>query len=88
MSNLHNQFPRIKGAKYDFSSGRFVGRDGLPIHRDVFKRFGDKGIGREARAGQATLRRGILIQSLVSSQSSERPGLLEKFLNGSSELVI
>lgn len=88
ISNTQKQFPRIKGAKYDFNRGRFIGRNGLPIHRDSFYRLRGKGVGREARVGEAAMRRSIFIESLISSDGSERPGLLERFLNGTSKLVL
>ena len=42
-------------------------------------------MGRAAGAGEATSRRGILIKSLISSESGERPGILEQVrLHGQS----
>ena len=46
-----------------------------------------RGFGEKARAGEATTRRGIFIQSLISGESSERPGLLEDVLNRANSLV-
>ena len=37
----------------------------------VFKRSTGEGVGRSARAGEATARRGILIQSLISSTAAK-----------------
>lgn len=87
LSTLHNQFPRIKNARYDFQKRQFIGRDGMPIDRTAFQRIANQGIGREARAGEATLRRGIFIQSLVSSESGQRPGILEQVLSRGRSLA-
>ncbi|MCC4115327.1 hypothetical protein LLG90_08210 [Aromatoleum toluclasticum] len=90
LATLQTKYPGIKNARYDFSQRQFLGVDGLPIHRGGARSFdaaasGPKG--RAARAGQATLRQGILLQSLVSSESGERPGILEHVLRGARALV-
>lgn len=90
VTTLQNKYPGIKNARYDFSRQQFIGANGLPIH------WGDLGVldkaaaspgGRTARAGEASLRRGILIQSLTSSESGERPGLLELVFSRSFQLA-
>ena len=87
LSTLHNQFPRIKNALYDFQKRQFIGRDGVPIDRAAFQRIANQGVGREARAGEATLRRAVFLQSLVSSEGSQRPGILEQVLSRGRSLV-
>lgn len=42
---------------------------------------------REARAGEATLRRAIFLKSLISSESGQRPGILEQVLRRGRSLV-
>ncbi len=90
LATIHNQLPEIKNIRYDLSTGQFTNKNNLPVHRKGLLRFRDSGNGQGAkatRAGQATMRRAILIQTLVSSESGEKSGLLEKFLNGASQLV-
>lgn len=91
LSTLQSKYPGIKNARYDFGTGQFIGANDLPIRRGdgpgSFDAAAASGPGRASRAGEASLRRGILIQSLASSESSERPGLLELVLSRSSQLV-
>lgn len=57
----------------------------MPVDRATFQRRASEGMGRAAGAGEATSRRGILIKSLISSESGERPGILEQvWLHGQS----
>ncbi|MCX7184920.1 MAG: hypothetical protein NTW90_06770 [Nitrosospira sp.] len=88
ITTLHNQFPQLKDYKYDFSSRQFVDRQGRPVGADRFADAGRLGVARSSRAGEATMRRGILIQSLISSESGQRPGILEQALNGGRSLVL
>lgn len=87
VSNLYHSFPGLKEYHYDFRGNRLVDSRGRPVDAarlDAGKRHPDA---RASRAGQATLRRGIFLQSLVSSEGGERPGILEQALNGARELV-
>lgn len=88
ITTLHNKLPSIKNAKYDFSRGEFLNRLGVPLNRAAFQRIADQGIGREARIGEASMRRGILIQSLISGQGGSRSGILEQALNGGRTLIL
>ncbi len=87
ITTLQNKFPEIKSYKYDFGRLQFVDGRGRLVHADRFNMGAASKDARASRAGEASLRRGILIQSLASSESSERPGLLELVLNRSSQLV-
>lgn len=87
ITTFQNKAPEFKDVRYDFNRREFIGRDGLPIDRATFRRRARQGFGRSARAGEATARRGILIKSLVSSESRERPGILEHVLNRARALV-
>lgn len=91
IKTLQNQYPGIKNARYDFNTRQFVGANNLPIRRGdgvgSFVAAGSSPAGRAARAGEATLRRGILIQSLMAAEGGERPGILEHVLRGASQLV-
>ncbi len=59
----------------------------MPLDREALESIGETSAARTARAGEGSIRHGILIQSLISSSSSERPGILERVLNGSRTLV-
>jgi len=90
LSNLHNQFPEIKHARFDFNTGDFRDSNNMPIPFGAFNginggKFQESA--RKARAGTTTTRQGILIQSLISSKGSERPDILGQLLHRSSELV-
>ncbi len=87
VTTLHNLFPGIKGYRYDAGRNRFVDRRGRPLDAARLE-FGKGTAGaRASRAGEASLRRGILLQSLISSESGEKPGLLENVLSRSVQLV-
>ena len=89
LTNLEYSFPEIESIKYDFNSRRFIRIDnGLPVDWAKFHKYRTEyGVGRTARAGEATARRGAFIRSLISSESSERPGILEQVLNRANSLV-
>lgn len=88
--NLYAKYPGIKNASYDFGTGQFLGRGGMPIYRGSEQGF-DKAAksegGRAARSGESTLRRGIFIQSLISGKSGERSALLGQLLDRSRSLT-
>jgi hypothetical protein len=89
LANLENNFPELNNVKYDFNKRDFIRTDnGMPV--DWGKVAGERrrrGLGEAARAGQATARRGAFLRSLISSESSERHGILEYVLNRASSLV-
>lgn len=87
LSTLYTQFPALKGYRYDFAKHRFVDRRGRPLDAARLERGEGSPDARGARAGEATLRRGIFLQSLVSNSRSERPGLLEEVLSRGRSLV-
>lgn len=87
VQTLENQFPAIKDFRYDFARNQFIDSRGRPVDAERLERGARTDAARGARAGQASLRRGILIRSLASSESSEKSGLLENVLNRSSQLV-
>lgn len=87
LTTAHNQFSQIKNYHYDSSARRFVDPTGKPVDGDRL-RLARKYSGVEkARAGESTLRRIIFIQSLVSSESGARPGILQQVLVGARSLV-
>jgi hypothetical protein len=87
-TTLHNQFPALKSYTYDFSRREFVDRRGRPVGADRFADAARLGVAQASRAGEATMRRGILLQSLISSSSGERPGILEQVLRGGRAFVL
>ena len=80
LSTLYTQFPGLGNYRYDFRGNRFVDRRGRPLDAARLERGEGSPAGRQSRAGQATLRRGIFLQSLVASESGKRPELLENIL--------
>ncbi len=89
LSNLHAKYPGIRNASYDFGTGQFLDRMGRPLRREDprFDKAGGTNTGRAARAGEATLRRGIFLQSLVSSEGGQGPNLLGQLLNRTNQSV-
>lgn len=87
LSTLNKQFPQLRNYRYDFGSRQFIDRSGRPVGPDRFADIKRLGMARTARAGEATARRGIFLQSLISSESGQRPGILEQVLNRSRALV-
>lgn len=80
--------PEIADARYDFDTGAFIDAEGTPITDEMFRRWVSSSDGvRKARAGSRTLKRGILINTLARAESGERPGLLERALRQSRQLV-
>lgn len=79
LQTTQNQFKGIEGYKYDFDKRRFIDRSGRSIGADRFEAIdaGSSPAARKAKAGSATTRRYIFLQSLISSESSQRPELLE-----------
>ncbi|MGZ5573931.1 MAG: hypothetical protein ACXWEO_02795 [Methylobacter sp.] len=84
-----HSFPELSNVRYDFNKRDFYRQDdGQPVDWAKFHKYrAEYGVGRTARAGEATARRGAFIRSLISSESSERPGILEQVLNRASSLV-
>ena len=99
LSSIQKRYPEILNARYDFDAGQFLDSQGMPLRFDRAKKpaieAGDENsaeMGIEARksgarAGEATLRRGIFLQSLVSGEGRERPELLEQLQLWNREYV-
>lgn len=87
LGTLHNQFPGLKNYRYDFATHLFVDQHGQPVDGDRFELARSTHAARASRAGPATMRRGILLQSLVSSRGGERSRILGEVLNRSGDLV-
>ncbi|MCC6533907.1 MAG: hypothetical protein IT531_15260 [Burkholderiales bacterium] len=80
LESLYADAPELKGIRYDFGQQRFVDESGNRVDREWFNRLAERTAAREIRAGEATLRRGVLLQSLVSSEAGQRPGILQALL--------
>jgi hypothetical protein len=87
VGTLENIYPSIRNYSYDFNANKFVDRDGNEVTRERFMAGAEQGAVRASRAGEAGLRKGVFLQSLMASESSQRPALLEKFFRGSGELA-
>lgn len=90
LSTLNNQFPELKDVRYNFDKRQFVDRSNRFLDGAFFDNIRSEDAGADAtraRAGEATARRGIFIQSLVSSTGSQRPGILEHVLSRANSLV-
>lgn len=87
LATLTAQNPDVSQFRFDFKRGEFVDAAGNVVDRGRFVAGAERGTARAARSGQTTLRAGILIRSLVSSESGARPRILEAFLRGSRALA-
>ncbi len=90
LSTLHAKYSGIKSARYDFGTGQFLDRREVPIlwgSEQDFDKAAKSPRGRESRAGQATLRRGIFLQSLVSGDGGEKSDLLGDLLHRGNQLT-
>jgi hypothetical protein len=87
LDNLHTRYPAIRNYRYDFTINQFTDANGRPIGGERFSDGAKADVARGARVGQASLRRGILLQSLMASQGSERPAILEQLFRGAGELA-
>lgn len=79
-TTLFNKFPGLARYHYDFNRKDFFDKNGERVSPDRFREGAEKDQARDARAGEATLRRGVFLKSLISSESSERPGILATVL--------
>ena len=87
VSNLENKIPQLKDYKYDFETGKFTDRNGEEVTANRFRLARSNSNIGAARAGEAALRTAILTKSIISSESSQRPALLEKLFNQSNQVV-
>ena len=87
LSNLHQRFPQIKDYSYDFARLEIIDSRGRPVDPTRLERGAGTAMGRASFSGRGTLQRGIFLESLVRSESGERPRILEVVLRRASELV-
>lgn len=87
-ANLINAEPDIANARYDFSSRTFRDAQGEPASDEVLAGWASESRRvRKTGAGRNTLKRAILLNTLLRGESSARPRLLEHALRFSRALV-
>ncbi|MDZ4403892.1 MAG: hypothetical protein U1A53_14560 [Prosthecobacter sp.] len=77
LANVATPFPTLSEYRYDFTTGQYLGKNDLPIDWRALHRAGASERGRASRAGEATLRRAIFLQSLLAESSRQKSELLE-----------
>ena len=85
VETLYNQVPSLNDYRYDFRNSSYVTRDGQKV--ESLWRTIPSDDARAGRAGEATLRRGVFLKSLMESESGERPGFLENVFTRSNSLT-
>jgi len=79
VATMQNLAPSLKGYHYDFNTSEFSDAQGRPVSADAIS----SNIPRDARAGEKTVRRAILLQSIMDvggKSIGERSGILEQVL--------
>jgi hypothetical protein len=87
--NYEHFMPEINNVRYGFQKQNFIRTDnGMPVDWEKMGSNTRKlGLGVKARAGEATTRQGAFFRTLISSESGERPRILEQALSGGRSLV-
>jgi hypothetical protein len=89
IASLVNQLPQVEDARYDFQSGTFRDAKGEPLSNEVLDGWASFASGvRAPRIGRNTVKRGILLNTLSRAEIGKQPGLLERSLRQSRQLVI
>jgi hypothetical protein len=87
IESMAHHVPEIRNGTYDFGTGTFRTGEGQPISDESFDAWATTRRGRAARAGSRTLKRGLLLNTLLHRAGEERPGLLAQILRRNGELV-
>lgn len=88
LESLAHYVPDFKTARYDFATGTFRDGEGKPLSNEALARWLSTSAGnRAAGVGRTSLKRAIVLNTLVRSESGERPGLLESVLRKPSDVV-
>lgn len=84
VANLETDLPEIANARFDFSDGTFRDAQGGLIPHEKIDLWGDR-LARSGRAGGGdnTVKRGIVLRSLLRAASEKRPAILEQVLRQS-----
>lgn len=77
--SLAHYVPEFRRARYDFSTRTFRNSEGAPITADMLREWASEHPRvREARAGRRTLKRGIILNTILRAEGGDRPELLER----------
>ncbi|AEY69616.1 putative DNA methylase [Erwinia phage PEp14] len=87
LANIKAAVPEIDRARYDFESGHYRTGDGKPLLAETIERWVGHPKLRAARAGSATVKRSILLNSLSRTEGSAQSGLLERLFRVSGQLL-
>jgi len=86
--SLAHHVPEIRNGTYDFDTGTFRTGEGKSITDDAFQEWSHTSAGvRAARAGSRTLKRGVLLNTLLHRAGEEGSRLLAQILRWNGELV-
>lgn len=86
-ASLAHHVPEISPARFDFATRTFRSGQGEPLTDGRLKAWLEHPRVRAAGAGSRTLKRSILLNTLLRTGSGQRPGLLERSLRQSHQLV-
>ena len=88
VANLINLVPEVADARYDFDAGTFRTGEGQPVTDETVAgwAFESERSGTPS-VGAATVKRGILLNTLSRTESGQRPQLLERALRQQRRLV-
>lgn len=78
LANIKAAIPEIDRARYDFATGTFRTGEGKPLSDGLLASWASHPRVREARAGSASLKRAILLNTLARTESGAQSGLLER----------
>ncbi|WP_326999495.1 PLxRFG domain-containing protein [Comamonas testosteroni] len=88
LASVSAHVPEFRRARYDFATGTFRNSQGAPLSDEVLRGWASKfGRVRAAGAGERTLKRSILLNTLLRAEGGQRPGLLAQVLRQPSQLV-
>lgn len=88
VANVAGKVPEVRDARYDFNTATFRDAEGAPITDADFRGWAvEPGGVREAGAGVRTLKRTVLLNTVLRTEGGARPGLLEQALRQSRKLV-
>ena len=87
LASIKSAVPEIDRARYDFNTGTYRTGNGDPILAGMLRSWSEHPKLREARAGSATIRRSILLNTLARTESGSQSGLLERLFRVGTEFL-
>lgn len=88
LASIASYVPEFRRARYDFATGTFRNSEGGRLHDEVFRGWASEHPRmRAAGLGSRSIKRGILLNTLLRTESSQRPGILEQALRQPRQLV-